>query len=308
MKNKTEKLALCLQLFAEGAGSGADGTGASGADNSTALAQQNDGSSSNKGTVPNAGVQNNAAENLSAEFEELIKGKYKQQFNDRTKDIIGKRMKNLSDSTAKLDKLAPALEILSKHYGCNADDFESLVKAIDADDKFLEDEAFANDIPVEQQRIMRNMKRENDALRKSEATLLQEKAERENREAFDRRMQERFVEGEKLKEFYPNFDFNKEMENKMFFDLICVPGISVRDAYETIHRDEIIPALLAKATKEAEQKVSGSIKANASRPNENGNSSQGAALNGVDVSQLTRKELDNYTARVMNGEKISFSK
>lgn len=306
--NKTEKLALCLQLFAEGAGSGAEGTGASGADNGTALAQQNDGSSSTNGAVPNAGVQNNAVEDLSAKFEELIKGEYKQPFNDRVKGIIGDRMKNVNDSTEKLGKLAPALEILCNHYGCNPDDYEALVKAIDADDKFLEDEAFENDIPVEVQRKMRTMQRENERIRESEASLLKEKAEREERDKFDQFMKVRFSEGEALKSIYPNFDFNKEMQNRTFFDLISIPGLSVRDAYETIHRNEIIPGLMAKAAQEAQQKLSNSIAATGARPNENGNSSQGAALNGVDVSQLTRNELDKYTARVMNGEKISFSK
>ncbi len=305
---KTEKLALCLQLFAEGAGSGAEGTGASGADNGTALAQQNDGSSSTNGAVPNAGVQNNAAEDLSAKFEELIKGEYKQVFNDRVKGIIGDRMKNVNDSTEKLSKLSPALKILCKHYGCNADDYEALVEAIDADDKFLEDEAFENDIPVEVQRKMRTMQRENERIRESEASLLKEKAEREERDKFDQFMKVRFSEGEALKSIYPNFDFNKEMQNRTFFDLISIPGLSVRDAYETIHRNEIIPGLMAKAAQEAQQKLSNSIAATGARPNENGNSSQGAALNGVDVSQLTRNELDKYTARVMNGEKISFSK
>ena len=306
--NKTEKLALCLQLFAEGAGSGAEGTGASGADNGTALAQQNDGSSSNEGAVPNAGVQNNAAEDLSAEFEALIKGKYKQPFNDRTKDIIGKRMKNANDSTEKLGKLAPALEILCKHYGCNPDDYEALVKAIDADDKFLEDEAFENDVPVEVQRRMREMQRENDRVRQSEAALLKEKAERERRDDFNKRMNARFEEGEALKQLYPNFDFDTEMQNQLFFDMMCIPGLSVRDAYETIHRDEIIPGLMAKAAQEAQQKLSNSIAANGARPNENGTSSQGAALNGVDVSRLTPKEIDDINARVMRGERISFSK
>lgn len=308
MKNITGKLALCLQLFAEGAGSGAEGTGASGADNGTALAQQDDGSNSGNGAVPNAGVQNNAAEDLSAKFEALIKGEYKQQFNDRVKGIIGNRMKNANDSTEKLGKLAPALEILCKHYGCKSDDYEALVKAIDADDKFLEDEAFENDIPVEQQRRMRDMLRENNALRKSEAALLEEKAERERRDEFNKRMNARFEEGEALKQFYPNFDFNTEMQNPLFFDLICIPGMSVRDAYETIHRDEIIPGLMAKAAQQAQQKISNSIAANGARPNENGNSSQGAASNRVDVSKLTPKEIDDINARVMGGERISFSK
>lgn len=308
MKNITEKLALCLQLFAEGAGSGAEGTGASGADNGTAFAQQDDGSSSKNGAVPNAGVQNNAAEDLSAKFEALIKGEYKQQFNDRVKGIIGDRMKNANDSTEKLGKLVPALEILCKHYGCKPDDYESLVKAIDADDKFLEDEAFENDVPVEVQRRMRAMQRENVRVRQSEAALLEEKAERERRDEFNRRMNARFEEGQALKQLYPNFDFDKEMQNPLFFDMMCIPGLSVRDAYETIHRDEIIPGIMAKAAQEAQQKLSNSIAANGARPNENGNSSQGAALNGVDVSQLTPKEIDDINARVMRGERISFSK
>lgn len=308
MKKTTEKLALCLQLFAKGAGSGAEGTGASGADNGTAFAQQNDGSSSTDGAVPNAGVQNNAAEDPSAKFEELIKGEYKQQFNDRVKGIISDRMKNANDSTEKLSKLTPALGILCKYYGCKPDDFDALAKAIDEDDKFLEDEAFENEMTVEQQRRMRDMQRENDALRKSEASLLEEKAEREKRDEFNKMINARFEEGEALKQLYPNFDFNKEMQNQLFFDLICIPGMNVRSAYETIHRDEIIPGLMAKAAKNAEQKIANSVAANGARPNENGNSSQGAALNRVDVSQLTTKEIDDINARVMRGERISFSK
>jgi hypothetical protein len=57
------------------------------------------------------------------------------------------------------------------------------------------------------------------------------------------------------------------------------------------------------ANKTAE-KVANSVKANSSRPSENGLSSNASALGAVDINKLSRQQIEAYKQRALNGERI----
>ncbi len=297
MAKTTKLFALNLQLLAEGAGVG---TSVSGADNNGAVAQPKDGSITDNGDVQVADAQNNESADLDAEFKDLIKGKYKSQYDQTVKKVIADRFKNSDDASLKLKNLSPALELLGERYGIDATNIDALVNAISEDNSFYEDAAMEAGMSVENFKAMQRIQRENREFKARET-------ERAEREAFNQMLNSRRQEGEMLKQLYPDFDLDAELQNERFFNLMCTPGLSLRDAYEVMHRDDIVSGLVAQAAKQTQKQVADNIAANAKRPDESGIANHNAANTRVDVSKLTDKQLDEYARRVQRGEKISFS-
>ena len=105
---------------------------------------------------------------------------------------------------------------------------------------------------------------------------------------------------------YPGFDLNTELRNKDFFDIMRVPNMSVRTAYEIVHKDEIMPAAMQYTAKRVEENLAKKMAARQSRPAENGVSSNSPSLTKTDVTKLTRADRDEINRRVARGEKITF--
>ena len=303
-------LLLNLQLFAEGGGDG--GTGATGTTGATATAavSQTKGVKSNpladvkygiqptEATTPTAEVVENPTEDRNAKFEALIKGEYKDLYDQRMQDTIQKRLKGSKETVEKYEALAPTLEILAKKYGVDAADIKALNKAIEEDDSYFEEEALEKGVSVEQLKEIRKMEREN-------ADLKRQMEERNRRENANRLYAQWMEQEKQTKAVYPSFDLKTEMQNPNFRNLVQ-SNVDVKTAFEVIHKDEIIPAAMQYTAKAVEQKIANKIMANGARPTENGNSSQGAAQSKSDVSLLTKADRAEVMRRVARGEKISF--
>lgn len=296
-----------LQLFADGGNSGTGAAEAS-ADNSAALAMPKSAKSPAaeikygiQDEVPPAEVQSEekAEEvDLDAEFEELIKGKYKEQYGKRTQDTIEKRLKSSKETVEKYNALTPTLEMLAKKYGVASDDIDALNKAIEEDDAYYEQEASEKGMSVESLKEIRKMERENAQLRRQ----MQEQSVKENA---DKLYADWLGQSEQLKAVYPAFNLESEIQNPKFLDLLK-SNIDVRTAYEVLHKDEIIPAAMKFTAQNVEQKLTNKIRANGARPMENGTSSQSPIAVKSDVSQLTKADLAEINRRVSRGEKIRF--
>jgi hypothetical protein len=284
---------LNLQLFAEGAGGGDGGTGASGATGAQATAAV-----SQTGETATPAAEVISPEDRNAKFEELIKGEYKDLYDQRMQDTVQKRLKSTKETVDKYNALAPTLEMLSKKYGVDAADIEALNKAIQEDDTYYEEEALEKGITVEQLKEIRKMERENAELKRQ--------MEEQNRRENANKLYAQWMEQEKqTKAVYPSFDLRTEMQNQKFVDLLR-SNIDVRTAYEVIHKDDIIHGAMQFAVSKAEQKLTNKIIADGARPTENGTSSQGASLTKSDVSQLSKADRQDILRRVARGEKISF--
>ena len=308
---------LNLQLFAEGTG-GDGGTGAEGATGETATVavSQKKGVKSNPladvkyGTqveeaAPVAEVEATPAptevvEDRNAKFEALIKGEYKDLYDQRVQDTVQKRLKGSKETVDKYNALTPTLEMLAKKYGVDASDIEALNKAIEEDDSYYEEEALEKGISVEQLKEIRKMERENAELRKM-------KEENDRRENANKLYATWMEQEQQTKSVYPAFDLRTEMQNPKFVELLR-SNIDVKTAFEVIHKDEIIPAAMQYTAQQVEQKIANKIIANGARPAENGNSSQGASLTKSDVSQLTKADRAEINRRVLRGDRITFTK
>lgn len=300
---------LNLQLFADGgAAAGGDGGTAQGQGvTAEAASQQTKGDLASvkygvqpEEAAPAAEVQKETAEptDLNAEFEALIKGKFKAQYDARMQDTIQKRLKGSKETAQRLSEVSPILEILGEKYGVDASDISALSKAIEDDDSYYEAEAAERDMTVEQLKMFKKIERENSAYRQREI-------DRQNQENADRLLKVWHEQEEQTKKVYPNFDMAAELQNEQFRNLI-ENNVSVQAAYEVIHRDEIIPAAMQFAAQAVEQNISKKIAANGARPSENGMGGVASAVVKSDVSKLTKFDIDEVARRVARGERISF--
>jgi uncharacterized protein YdiU (UPF0061 family) len=303
---------LNLQLFAEGASGGDGGTGAEGTTGATATAavSQPKGVKSNpladvkygiqptEETTPAAEVVENPTEDRNAKFEALIKGEYKDLYDQKMQDTVQKRLKSTKETVEKYEALAPTLDILAKKYGVDATNIEALNKAIEEDNSFFEEEALEKGITVEQLKEIRKMEKENAELKRQ--------MEEQNRKDNANKLYSQWMEqADKAKQVYPSFDLRAEMQNPKFVDLLR-SNIDVRTAYEVIHKDDIIAGAMQFTAKKVEQNLTNKIIANGARPAENGNSSQGASVTKSDVSTLTKADRAEVARQVARGARISF--
>ncbi len=304
---------LDLQLFADG-GAGDGGTGAEGAAQGVTAAAALPQTKGAKNPLADVryGIQDEevpAAEepkatevaqpDRKARFEEMIKGEFKDLYDERLQDTLSKRLKGLNQTAEKYNSLSPTLELLAKKYGIkDSSDIEALNKAISDDDSYFEDEAMEKGISVEQLKEIRKMEREN-------AELKRQMQEQEQHENANKLYAAWMDQAENARQTYPSFDLKSEMANPRFVDLLR-SNIDVKTAYEVIHKDEIIPAAMQFAAQQIEQKVANKIKAGGARPSENGMSSQSAAVVKSDVSQLSKEDRAEIIRRVQRGERIRF--
>ena len=281
-----------LQLFAEGGDGGTGTEGAMGVTESAANSQTQitDGDGTTATTI-----------DRNAEFEKLIKGEYKDLYDARVKDTVQKRLKSTKETVDKYNSLSPMLETLSKKYGVDASDVDALNKAIEEDDSFYEQEALEKGITVEALKEIKKMEREN-------ATLKRQMDELNAKENADRQVAAWMQEAESVKAIYPSFDLGVELQNPKFIDLLNVPGVDVRTAFELTHKDDIIAGAMQFTAKTVEKKIADKIMANGSRPAENGMNSQAASLTKSDVSQLSKEDILDVQRRVARGERIDFTR
>lgn len=305
MSIKINSYLINLQLFAEGSGTG-DG-GAMGVTGEAATSQtkgvKNPLADVKYGVQPDAqatAVQETVETPVdrNAEFEKLIKGEYKEQYNAKMQDTIQKRLKGTNEIVEKYNALAPTLETIAKKYGVDVNDIDALNTAIEDDDAYFEEEALEKGITVQQLKEIRKMEKENAELKRQ----MQERTAQENASKLYTAWME---QAESAKQVYPSFDIRAEMQNPRFVDLLK-SNVDVRTAYEVLHKDEIIPAAMQFTAQKVEQKLTNKIIANGARPTENGIHSQSAAQVKSDVSQLSKADLAEIAKRVARGEKISF--
>lgn len=228
---------------------------------------------------------------INAEFDELIKGKYKEPYKARTEAFVGKRLRKanseleqLRAETAQYKKYA---QLVRERYPDAADDAAAF-KAFDDDPRLLADEADRNGYPTDlwkEKRALDREKRAIDAERRAAA----------DKDARAKKMDAWIDQANKLKEKYPDFDFRKELSNvdtqERFFDLIDVHGFSLEEAYESVHFDSLIENARKSAAIESEQQTVEKIKSGTTRPRENGSASTPPGRVVVDLAHADKETL-----------------
>lgn len=266
-----------LQLFAEGGEAGVTGE---------AAAPQ-------EGSVEAQGAQEEKPRDLNADFEALIRGEYKEQYNKRVQDTVRRRMKGTQETVDKYNAMVPLMELLGSKYGTT--DIAALTRAVEEDNGLWEQEAAERGVSSDQLRQQKKLERD--------IKMMEQRLEEDNRR---KAYEELHRQTEELKTVYPDFDLDTELQNAQFTKLLR-SGIDPRTAFEVVHKDEIIPAAMQWAAQQTKAQVANAVAANAARPKENGVSSQSASVVKTDVSKMTGAEIRTIRERVMRGEKVSLS-
>lgn len=234
-------------------------------------------------------------------FDELISGEYKDEFGAKVQGIIQNRLKNAKGAEEALGKLQPALDALYKKHGVEAGDIEGLTAKITDDNSLYEQAAYEKGIPVEVEKEFQKVKQQ--------AQMLEQQRRYADMERqFNQHLEGLAAQGEKLKETFPEFDLNTELQNPYFARLTSPEvRLSVEDAYMVIHKDEIIGSLMQYSVQQGQKQVADAVQAGANRPAENGLRSAGGAIQlSDDPKQWGADVIKQMAEEAKRGKKIRF--
>ena len=229
-------------------------------------------------------------------YNDLINGEYKDLDQERFQQVFDRRFKQVKGMEAELASHKEVTDMLMSRYG--VDDVAKLKNALAEDTEYWEAVAEEHGMTVEQYHAMQKLERENAELKAIRQRQI-------GQQQFQQQIDSWYKEADRVKELYPSFDFKKETQNPEFLSLLR-NGNSVEHAYKVLHFDELTQNAARVAAQTADAQAQARIKQKASRPSENGTSSQSAAIVRNDVSSLTRAERAEIARRVQRGEKIVF--
>lgn len=288
---------LYLQYFAEGATAGGEGDSGEG---TVDAAQVVYGKQESEESVNDeeSKVEDTEEKDEGPSFEELIKGKYKNDFDDRVQNIVQNRVKNIKTYEEQMQELSPALEVLAEKYGVDdPGNIKSLVEAITNDDELYEEEAEERGIDVETLKHIKHIERQNQAFTEE---MAQRERDAQNAEAW----QNILSQEAEVQKIYPGFSLESEMQNDDFARLVAC-DVPVKQAFEVVHGNEL-QAIAAKVVADnTAKKIANSVKANQKRTGEGQGNSQ-AVIVKKDPKSLTDEDRDRIYEKVMAGEKIAF--
>lgn len=270
--------------------------------------KQEDAPAANEGNNPSdagegngegsASKQQISAEDRRKTFNELIDGEYKDLFTERFQREFNRRFKDVKGMETSLTAQKPIIDMMMQRYNISDGDVSKLQSAIEQDHRYWEAEAEKAGMSPEQFATIKKLERENKQYR-----LMAE------REQGQKQLAQQWMQWERdaavLQQTYENFDLRTESQNPHFMKLLGAHW-PMQEAYEMIHRDEIAAAKEKKAAEAAEARIKATLQQNASRPVENGTSSQSAAIVKSDVNSLSRKDRAEIVRRARQGKRIEF--
>lgn len=238
----------------------------------------------------------NTLEERRQSFKDLIKGEYKDLYDEEVQTILKRRLKDEKGLKEQVSQMQPIIDMLNQKYQVQGGDMAKLMEAIEGDEVYWADAAEEAGMTVDQYKKFQKLQREN-------AQLLREQQVRQGQEAANAQMQAWYQEAEALKASYPSFDLATEAQNPQFLSMLK-SGVPVQHAYEVIHLAEVKAAERQTAAKATEQQVTANVRARGSRPSENGTASQGAFTIKNDPSKWSKKDRAEVVRQVQRGKEI----
>lgn len=238
----------------------------------------------------------NTLEERRQSFKDLIKGEYKDLYDEEVQTILKRRLKDEKGLKEQVSQMQPIIDLLNQKYQVQGGDMAKLMEAIEGDDVYWADAAEEAGMTVEQYKKFQKLQRDNEQ-------LIREQQMRQGQENANRQVQAWYQQAEALKATYPSFDLATESQNPQFLSMLK-SGVPVQHAYEVIHMEEIKAAERQLAAKAAEKQVTANVRARGSRPAENGTNSQGAFTIKNDPSKWSKKDRAEVVRRAQRGEQI----
>lgn len=238
-----------------------------------------DGTQTNSTGDDNGSAADCENKNENESFESLIKGRYKDEFSKKTQEIIDKRFKRTKELESFFENASPVIEKLSGMLGVNSEDYEKMLDSFDEASEKAEE----------------NIEEDEDISRVDEI-----------RNGLQKITAEFINESEELKKLYPDFSLKKEIGGNPLFSKLIKNGISVKDAFEFVHKDEIVTGAMAYTANAVKEKMLKGIEQKSVRPIENGIGDKSTAVTKTNVNALTRNDILKILKQVENGAEIRF--
>ena len=303
---------LDLHLHDGAGGDGADGSGDSSSQSRATqrveYGKADDGASQIPGGQSEAsqsGVASGDGQGTDrkAEFERLIKGDYKDLYEQRVQAALNRRFKNQSDLQSKIEAYESIINPLIDLY--ETDDMGELRTRVLNDNGMFEQAADEMGMSLEQYTAWMDQQRK---IQQMEA----EQAERARNEQAQATYSDWENQAEALKEIYPDFDLASEVEahdeadgSNRFIQLLSA-GVDVKTAYEALHLGDIMTSTAQQVGEAVRNQTVDTIRARGMRPAENGLSEQAGVIRKSDPSKLTAADRKEIVKRVHQGETIKF--
>lgn len=237
-------------------------------------------------------------------FGELLRGEYA--------DLTEELMQNAVTEAARRLEASPAMkglmQALQEKYGTDANDLVALTEAVRngavKDDAYYEKLAMEKGVSTRTARELDKLESQNRHLTEQQQMIQQMERQRvqqariaELQAGWDR-------EAEQLKAQYPDFNMAEVLANPEV-EKMMRSGVSMTNAYRSAYFDHILKQQQAATARQVEQGVVNRMQQRNARPGENGTRPGGAVQTKIDVSHMSRKEMEEMEKRVMRGEVIT---
>lgn len=237
-------------------------------------------------------------------FGELLRGEYA--------DLTEELMQNAVTEAARRLEASPAMkglmQALQEKYGTDANDLVALTEAVRngavKDDAYYEKLAMEKGVAIRTARELDKLESQNKHLTEQQQMIQQMERQRAQQARIAELQAGWDREAEQLKAQYPDFNMAEVLANPEV-EKMMRSGVSMTNAYRSAYFDHILKQQQAATARQVEQGVVNRMQQRNARPGENGTRPGGAVQTKIDVSHMSRKEMEEMEKRVMRGEVIT---
>ena len=237
-------------------------------------------------------------------FGELLRGEYADLTEELMQNAVTEATRRLEASPA----MKGLMQALQEKYGTDANDLVALTEAVRngavKDDAYYEKLAMEKGVSTKTARELDKLESQNKQLTEQQKLIQQMERQRvqqariaELQAGWDR-------EAEQLKAQYPDFNMAEVLANPEV-EKMMRSGVSMTSAYRSAYFDHILKQQQAATARQVEQGVVNRMQQRNARPGENGTRPGSAVQTKIDVSHMSRKEMEEMERRAMRGEVIT---
>ena len=237
-------------------------------------------------------------------FGELLRGEYADLTEELMQNAVTEATRRLEASPA----MKGLMQALQEKYGTDANDLVALTEAVRngavKDDAYYEKLAMEKGVSTKTARELDKLESQNKKLTEQQQLIRQMERQREQQARIAELQAGWDREAEQLKAQYPDFNMAEVLANPEV-EKMMRSGVSMTNAYRSAYFDHILKQQQAATARQVEQGVVNRLQQRNARPGENGTRPGGAVQTKIDVSHMSRKEMEEMEKRVMRGEVIT---
>lgn len=237
-------------------------------------------------------------------FGELMRGEYADLTEELMQNAVTEATRRLEASPA----MKGLMQALQEKYGTDASDLVALTEAVRngavKDDAYYEKLAMEKGVSTRTARELDKLESQNKQLTEQQQMIRQMERQRAQQARIAELQAGWDREAEQLKAQYPDFNMAEVLTNPEV-EKMMRSGVSMTNAYRSAYFDHILKQQQAATAQQVEQGVVNRMQQRNARPGENGTRPGSAVQTKIDVSHMSRKEMEEMEKRAMRGEVIT---